>query len=137
MLGGFASGDSDLMAYARLYAHPFRVLGGPAARLCRGHDDGGGDRGEGDRTPRTSRANAAYFRSALQSLESTPGRSTRTSCQSFFATAISSTSPDYSCAERGLYLVPIDYPAVRRMRSAFGPRCPAAHTKEDLDTRSI
>jgi 7-keto-8-aminopelargonate synthetase-like enzyme len=134
MLGGFASGDPDLLAYARLYAHPF----GFSAALPPAYVAGMITAVEiaVKETERRERlaANAAYFRGALQSMGLNTGRSTTHVVPIILRDRRLLYQAGLQLRERGLYLVPIDYPAVPEDAVRFRTSLSAAHTREDLDT---
>lgn len=133
MLGGFASGDAELLSYARLYAHPF----GFSAALPPAYAAGMlvavqiATR-ESHRRDRLAE-NAAYFRSSLQGL----GLDTGVSSTHVVPIIVRDRALLYDAGvklrENGLYLVPIDYPAVPENAVRFRTSLSAAHTREDLD----
>lgn len=134
MLGGFASGDADLMSYARLYAHPFgfsaalppAYVAGMIAAVTIAVD-------EHERRERLA-ANATYFREGLRSLGLDTGVSTTHVVPIILRDRALLYASGLRLRERGLYLVPIDYPAVPEDAVRFRTSLSAAHTREDLDT---
>jgi len=133
MLGGFASADPDLLAYARLYAHPY----GFSAALPPAYVAGMIEAvriavRESDRRVRLA-ANASYFRQALQGLGLDTGLSTTHVVPIILRDRNLLYQSGLQLRERGLYLVPIDYPAVPEDAVRFRTSLSAAHTREDLD----
>ncbi len=134
MLGGFASGDADLLSYARLYAHPFGFsaalppvyVAGMIAAVKIAVE-------EHERRERLA-ANASYFRGALKGL----GLDTGVSTTHVVPIIVKDRALLYEAGLRlrqlGLYLVPIDYPAVPEDAVRFRTSISAAHTRADLDT---
>jgi glycine C-acetyltransferase len=134
MLGGFASGDSDLLAFARLYAHPFGFSAAlPPAYVAAMVTAVQIAIKENDRRERLA-ANAAYFRSALHSMGIDTGRSTTHVVPIILRDRNLLYQSGLQLRERGVYLVPIDYPAVPEDAVRFRTSLSAAHTREDLDT---
>jgi glycine C-acetyltransferase len=133
MLGGFVSGDADLLAYARLYAHPFGFSAAlppaytagvlAAARIAR------------DATDLRARlaANAQYFRDAARSLGLDTGESTTHVVPIIVKDRQFLYESGLRLRDRGLYVVPIDYPAVPEDAVRFRIAISAAHTRRDLD----
>lgn len=135
-LGGFVSGDEGLLAYARLYAHPFgfsaalppAVVAGAlaAVRVSFGP--------EGAAMRRKLAENASYFREGARAMGLDTGAST-THVVPLIVGSERELLYDGTLAmlERGLYIVPIDYPAVPedslRLRAAVS----AGHSRADLD----
>ncbi len=133
MLGGFASGDEDLLRYARLYAHPF----GFSAALPPAYVAGMVTAvriavTEHERRERLAE-NAAYFRTALQGLGIDTGPSTTHVIPMIIGDRTFMYEAGVQLFERGLYLVPIDYPAVPEDAVRFRVSISAAHTREHLD----
>lgn len=134
-LGGFAACDRELADYARYYAHPFgfsAALPPPvvatnlaAVKIARS---------EPERRQRLAE-NAAYFRGAVRSL----GLDTLSSTTHVVPIVLGSDrgllySAALEMLERGLYVIPIDYPAVPEDSVRFRTSISAAHTRADLDT---
>jgi len=76
MLGGFASGDAGLLAYARLYGHPFAFSAALPPAYVAGIRAAVEIAREAGERRRTLAGNAAYFRAALRSLGLDTGAST-------------------------------------------------------------
>ncbi len=133
MLGGFASGDADLLSYARLYAHPFGFsaalppvyVAGMIAAVKIAVE-------EHERRERLA-ANASYFRDALHSLGLDTGVSTTHVVPIIVRDRALLYEAGLRLRELGLYLVPIDYPAVPEDAVRFRTSLSAAHTREELD----
>ncbi len=133
MLGGFASGNADLLRYARLYAHPFGFSAAlppayaagvlAATRIART---------SGELRERLS-ANARYFRDAAKSMGLDTGVSTTHVIPIIFRDRQFLYDAGLRLRDRGVYVVPVDYPAVPEDAVRFRIAISAAHTREDLD----
>jgi 7-keto-8-aminopelargonate synthetase-like enzyme len=133
MLGGFASGDRDLLAYARLYAHPFGFSAAlPPAYLAGMIEAVQIARRESERRTRLA-SNASYFRNALHDMGLDTGQSTTHVVPIILRDRRLLYESALQLRKRGLYLIPIDYPAVPEDAVRFRTSLSAAHTKEDLD----
>ena len=133
MLGGFASGSADLLAYARLYAHPF----GFSAALPPAYAAGvlaatKIARGAAALRDRLSE-NARYFRRALQAMGLDTGASTTHVIPIILRDRQLLYEAGLSLRDRGVYVVPVDYPAVPEDAVRFRIAISAAHAPEDLD----
>lgn len=134
-LGGFASGDRDLVDYARLYAHPFGFSAAlPPAVVATNREAVRIARAEPERRRRLAE-NASYFRAALQGL----GLDTLQSTTHVVPILVNGErgllyDAALEMLERGLFVIPIDYPAVPEESVRFRASVSAAHTREDLDT---
>jgi glycine C-acetyltransferase len=134
MLGGFASGDADLLSYTRLYAHPFGFsaalppvyVAGMIAAVKIAVE-------EHERRERLA-ANASYFRGALKGLGLDTGVSTTHVVPIILKDRALLYEAGLRLRQLGLYLVPIDYPAVPEDAVRFRTSISAAHTRADLDT---
>jgi glycine C-acetyltransferase len=135
LLGGYASGSADLVEYGRLYAHSFAfsvalppaVVAGALAGL------GVWER-EGPETRRRLADNARYFREGLKSLGLDTGASTSHVIPIVLGRARALLyEAGLAMIERGLYIVPIDFPAVPEHAVRFRASLSAAHTRRDLD----
>lgn len=133
MLGGFASGSADLLRYARLYAHPFGFSAAlppayaagvlAATRIARGAVDLRERLGE----------NARYFRSALRGMGLNTGASTTHVIPIILRDRQFLYESGLRLRDRGVYVVPVDYPAVPEDAVRFRIAMSAAHTRRDLD----
>lgn len=133
-VGGFVSGRAETIDYLRCYAHsygfscalpPATVAGLLAALEVATRD--------GERRERLAE-NAAYFRAALHRL----GLDTGASVSHVVPIMIGKEAPQlyqmgHALLRRGLFLAPIDYPAVAQDRVRFRASITAAHSREDLD----
>lgn len=133
MLGGFASGDSELIDYVRLYAHPF----GFSAALPPAYVAGMLAAvqiavAENERRQRLAE-NAEYFRHALQGLGLNTGGSSTHVIPLILGDRRFLYESGLAMFERGLYMVPIDYPAVPEDAVRFRISISAAHTRAHLD----
>ena len=133
-IGAFAAADASLIEYARMYAHPFvfsaamppaQVAG--IRRALRVLQD------EPQRRA-TLADNAAYFRTQLRALGLNIGPG-----QTHVVPIIVGDDRDLlfqgalDMFERGLYVVPIDYPAVPEDGLRFRTAVTADHSRADLD----
>jgi glycine C-acetyltransferase len=134
LVGGFLAGDAALLDYVRYYAHPYvfscalppSVVGGAleGIRITQAEPE----------RRRRLLDNAAYFRDRLRAIGLDTGRS-----NSWVVPIIVGSDRRllYEATDElmrlGLYVAPVDYPAVPenglRMRAAVS----AGHTREDLD----
>lgn len=133
-LGGFASGDASLLDYARLYAHPFGFSAAlPPAVVAVNVAAVAIARAEPERRRRLA-DNAAYFRESLRAMGLDTLRST-----THVVPILVGGQRDllYQAAlemlDRGLFVIPIDYPAVPEDGVRFRVSISTAHTREDLD----
>jgi glycine C-acetyltransferase len=133
MMGGFASGDQELIAYARLYGHPFGFSAAlppayvagllAAVRLAR----------DGAALRHALAGKAAYFRTELQAMGLNTGASTTHVIPIILRDRPFLYEAGLRLRERGLYMVPIDYPAVPEDAVRFRVSISAAHRRADLD----
>jgi glycine C-acetyltransferase len=133
-LGGFASGSRGLLDYARLYAHPFGFSAAlPPAVVAANLEAVRIARAEPERRRRLAE-NAAYFRNALHGIGLDTGQSTTHVVPILVG---DERGLLYDAAlemlERGLYVIPIDYPAVPEGAVRFRTSLSANHTRSDLD----
>ena len=133
MLGGFASGGADLLRYARLYAHPF----GFSAALPPAYASGVLAATRIARAGTDLRArldeNARYFRNALRGMGLDTGASTTHVIPIIFKDRQFLYESGLRLRDRGVYVVPVDYPAVPEDAVRFRIAISAAHTRADLD----
>jgi glycine C-acetyltransferase len=133
-IGGFVSGRAETIDYLRCFAHgygfscalPPATVAGLLAALT-----------VAEREPERRHQlaeNAVYFRTRLRALGLDFGEST-----SHVVPIILGGSPvrlyrlGHALLRRGLFLAPIDYPAVAHDRIRFRAAITAAHTRADLD----
>jgi 7-keto-8-aminopelargonate synthetase-like enzyme len=133
-LGGFVSGPRDLLDYARFYAHPFgfsaalppHVVAANIAAVRVSSQ-------EPERRQRLADS-ARYFRDALKTMGIDTGLSS-----THVVPILVGGERDllYDAARemltRGLYLLPIEYPAVPADGARFRAALSAAHERADLD----
>jgi glycine C-acetyltransferase len=133
-IGGFVSGDADLLDYLRLYSHPYgfscalppATVAGLLAALRVSLR-------EPARRARL-RENAAYFRSTLHAMGIDTGESTSQVVPLIVGSdRVLLYELTHALIERGLYLAPVDYPSVPEDRVRFRASITAAHTRADLD----
>jgi glycine C-acetyltransferase len=134
MLGGFVAGQRTLIDYAKMYAHPFGFSAAlPPAYVAGMRVAVAIAKQAKDRRQRLA-DNASYWRSSLQTMGLDIGAST-----THVVPIILGAHRDllFSSAlemfERGLYVVPIDYPAVPEDGVRLRTSISAAHTRADLD----
>ena len=132
--GGFTASSRDIVEYLRFYARPygFSVAPPPAtvAGLCMALEV------MQEETWRREQlwANADYFKRQLQSMGIHTGEST-----SFIVPIIVGEDRallyelGHALRKRGLFLSPVDYPAVPLNQVRFRVRVTAAHTREHID----
>ena len=133
MLGGFASGAADLLTYARLYAHPFgfsaalppAYAAGVLAAVRIAH--AGVDLRE------RLAENARYVRAALRQMGLDTGVSTTHVIPIIFKNRRFLYESGLRLRDWGVYVVPVDYPAVPEDAVRFRIAISAAHTRADLD----
>lgn len=133
MLGGFVSGKADLLAYARLYAHPFGFSAAlppayaagvlAATRIARAAID----------LRERLAENARYFRESARQLGLDTGASTTHVVPIIVKDRRFLYESGLRLQERGVYVVPIDYPAVPEDAVRFRVAISAAHSRADLD----
>jgi 7-keto-8-aminopelargonate synthetase-like enzyme len=133
MLGGFASGAESLLQYARMYAHPFGFSAAlPPAYVAGMIEAVQIATREHARRERLAE-NASYFRNAVQQMGLNTGASTTHVIPLIIGDRTFMYEAGVQMFEAGLYLVPIDYPAVPEDGVRFRVSVSAAHTRETLD----
>lgn len=133
-LGGFACADSELLDYARYYAHPFGFSAAlPPAIVATNLEAVRIAKAEPERRRRLA-DNAAYFRGAVRGLGLDIGPTT-THVVPILVGGARDLLYDAALAmfERGLYVLPIDYPAVPEDGVRFRASISAGHSRADLD----
>lgn len=133
-IGGFAAADDDLVEYMRMYAHPFVFSAAPPPAQVAGIRAAMKVvRDEPERRV-TLAENAAYFRAQLQGLGLNIGTG-RTHVVPIIVGDDRALLFDaaLSMLARGLYVVPIDYPAVPEDGLRFRTAVTATHSRADLD----
>ncbi len=133
-LGGFAAADPELLEYAKVFAHPYGFSAALPPTLSVGI--AAAMRVSADTPVLRERLadNARYFREGLRGLGFDTGRS-----ESHVIPLILGDQRLrlYESArrllDRGLYVVPVDYPAVPEDAVRFRFAVTAAHARADLD----
>jgi glycine C-acetyltransferase len=134
-LGGFVSGASDLIDYTRFYAHPYGFSAALPPAVAAASVEAMRIAREEPARRTTLAANAAYFRSSLKSMGIDTGSST-THVVPIIVGAERALLYDAALEmlARGLYVIPVDYPAVPEDGVRYRASISAAHTRADLDT---
>jgi glycine C-acetyltransferase len=133
MLGGFASASHDLLDYARFYAHPFAFSAALPPAYLVGIIAAAKLSGEGADLRARLASNAEYFRQALRTMGLDTGSSTTHVIPIIFKDRRFLFEAGLSLRERGVYVMPVDYPAVPEDAVRFRISISAGHTQEDLD----
>ncbi len=134
MLGGFASGSADLLSYARLYAHPFGFSAALPPAYAAGTRAATRIAREATDRRETLAANATYFRDSARTLGLDTGASTTHVIPLIVRNRRFLYEAGLRLRDRGVYVVPVDYPAVPEDAVRFRVAISAAHTRADLDT---
>jgi 8-amino-7-oxononanoate synthase len=132
-LGGFVAGSKDTLQYLRFYAHPYvyscalppAVVGGILKALE-----------IGIREPELRTRlwdNAEYFHAQLRQLGIDTGRSTTYIMPIVIGDRERMYQLGHELRRRGLWVAPVDYPAVPLNRVCFRACVTANHTRADLD----
>ena len=132
--GGFTAASRDIVEYLRFYARPygFSVAPPPAttAGLCRALDVMNEEKWRREKLW----ANAEYFKAQLQSIGIDTGKST-----SYIVPIMVGDDRallyelGHALRKRGLFVAPVDYPAVPLDQVRFRARVTATHTREHID----
>jgi glycine C-acetyltransferase len=134
MIGGFVAGERELIDYTRMYAHPFGFSAALPPAYVVGMRTAVALAQQGHERRQRLAENARYWRDALRALGLNIGKSTTHVVpiilgkhrDLLFASAL-------EMFDRGLYVVPIDYPAVPEDGVRIRTSISAAHTRADLD----
>jgi glycine C-acetyltransferase len=132
-LGGFVAGPKETLQYLRFYAHPYVyscalppvVIAGILKALE-----------IGQREPELRRQlweNADYFRTQLQKLGIDIGASTTYVMPIVIGERERMYHLCHELRRKGLWVAPVDYPAVPQDRICFRACVTANHTRADLD----
>lgn len=132
-IGGFVAGSKDTIQYLRYYAHPYvyscalppAVVGGILKALE-----------IGIREPELRTQlwdNAEYFHAQLRGLGIDTGRSTTYIMPIVIGDRERMYQVGHELRRRGLWVAPVDYPAVPLNRVCFRACVTANHTRADLD----
>ena len=132
-LGGFVAGSKETLQYLRFYAHPYVYSCAlPAvviAAILKALELG--------TTQPELRAqlweNADYFHAQLQSLGIDTGASTTYVMPIVIGDRERMYRLGHELRQRGLWVAPVDYPAVPQNRICFRACVTAKHTRADLD----
>jgi glycine C-acetyltransferase len=133
MLGGFASGSADLLTYARLYAHPFGFSAALPPAYAAGVLTAARIAHAGIDLRERLADNARYFRGALAQMGLDTGVSTTHVIPIIFKDRRFLYESGLRLRDLGVYVVPVDYPAVPEDAVRFRIAISAAHTRADLD----
>jgi glycine C-acetyltransferase len=133
-IGGFTSGNADTLDYLRCYAHPYHFSCAlpPAvvAALSKALEVATRDNSLREKL----RENSEYFRTQLHNLGLDTGASTSQVIPIIIgANRMLLYDLCAEMRERGLFLVPVDFPAVPEDQVRFRASVTAAHTRADLD----
>lgn len=132
-LGGFVAGPTETLDYLRVYAHPYVyscalppvVIGAVLKAL---------EVATREPERRTQLwANADYFRTQLNAIGVDTGASTTYIMPIVIGDRARMYSLGHELRRRGLFVAPVDYPAVPEDRICFRACVTANHTREDLD----
>jgi glycine C-acetyltransferase len=132
-LGGFVAGSKETLQYLRFYAHPYvyscALPPVVIAAILKALELG--------TTQPELRAqlweNADYFHAQLRSLGLDTGESTTYVMPIIIADRERMYRLGHELRRRGLWVAPVDYPAVRQSRICFRACVTAMHTRADLD----
>ncbi|MDQ6624966.1 MAG: pyridoxal phosphate-dependent aminotransferase family protein [Verrucomicrobiota bacterium] len=132
-LGGFIAGPQDTMDYLRLYAHSYvyscALPPAIVAAILKGFDVAAR---EPERRERLWE-NADYFRGQLNTLGIDTGASTTYIMPLVVGDRSRMYRLGHQLRQRGLWVAPVDYPAVPEDRICFRACVTANHTRADLD----
>ncbi len=132
-LGGFVAGPRETLDYLRYYAHPYvyscalpAVVVGAVLKALE----------VATREPQLREQlwdNAEYFRTQLKSLGVDTGASTTYIMPIVIGDRARMYQLGHELRRRGLFVAPVDYPAVPQDRICFRACVTANHTRADLD----
>jgi glycine C-acetyltransferase len=133
-LGGFVAGSKETLQYLRFYAHPYVyscalppvVIAGLLKALEIAIRDGAGLR-------KVLWENADYFHEKLRELGLDTGMSTTYVMPIVIGDRERMYRLGHELRRRGLWVAPVDYPAVPQNRICFRACVTAKHTRADLD----
>jgi glycine C-acetyltransferase len=132
-LGGFVAGPQETLDYLRLYAHPYvyscALPPSIIAAILKALEIG---RREPERRQRLW-DNAEYFRAGVQSLGIDTGASTTYIMPLIVGDRARMYRIGHELRSRGLWVAPVDYPAVPEDRICFRACVTAEHSRADLD----
>ena len=133
-LGGFVAGSKETLQYLRFYAHPYVyscalppvVIAGLLKALDIAIREGPGLR-------KTLWENADYFHQKLREMGIDTGRSTTYIMPLVIGDRERMYRMGHELRRRGLWVAPVDYPAVPQKGICFRACVTAKHTKADID----
>ncbi len=132
-LGGFIAGPQDTMDYLRLYAHSYvyscALPPAVIAAILKGLEIATRETGRRDRLWE----NASYFRTKVNALGIDTGASTTYIMPLIVGDRGRMYRLGHELRRRGLWVAPVDYPAVPEDRICFRACVTANHTRDDLD----
>jgi 8-amino-7-oxononanoate synthase len=132
-LGGFVAGSEETLRYLRFYAHPYvyscALPPVVVAAILKALEIG-------QREPELRKKlweNANYFHAQLRSLGIDTGRSTTYIMPIVIGDRERMYRLGHDLRRRGLWVAPVDYPAVPQDKICFRACVTAKHTRQDLD----
>src|SRR6266446_7970560 len=132
-LGGFVAGPKETLRYLRFYAHPYvyscALPAVVVAAILKALEIG-------IREPELRKKlweNADYFHTQLRGLGIDTGQSTTYIMPIVIGDRARMYQLGHELRERGLWVAPVDYPAVPQNRICFRACVTAKHTRADLD----
>jgi glycine C-acetyltransferase len=132
-LGGFVAGSKETLQYLRFYAHPYvyscALPPVVVAAIIKALEIG-------TREPQLREQlweNARYFHAQLRSLGIDTGRSTTYIMPIVIGDRERMYRLGHELRRRGLWVAPVDYPAVPQNKICFRACVTAKHTRADLD----
>lgn len=134
VVGAFASGDADLIDYIRYYGHPYVFSAAMPPATAAGILAAVKFARPADSLREKLSHNAAYFRDALRARNFDIGESA-----TYVVPVIVGSDRELlyrgtnDLMMSGLFVAPVDYPAVAEDRIRIRCAVTASHTKEDLD----
>jgi len=132
-LGGFVAGSKETLQYLRFYAHPYvyscALPPVVVAAILKALELG---TGQPELRARLWE-NADYFHAQLRSLGLDTGESTTYVMPIVIADRERMYRLGHELRRRGLWVAPVDYPAVPQSRICFRACVTAMHTRADLD----
>src|SRR3984893_15605184 len=132
-LGGFVAGSKETLQYLRFYAHPY-VYSCALPPVVTGEIWKALEISFGEPQLRTQLwENADYFHAQLRSLGIDTGRSTTYIMPLVIGDRERMYRLGHELRRRGLWVAPVDYPAVPQKGICFRACVTAKHTRADLD----
>jgi len=132
-LGGFVAGSKETLQYLRFYAHPYvyscALPPVVVAGILKALDIGTSQPG----LRRQLWENAEYFHKQLRGLDIDTGKSTTYIMPIVIGERERMYRMGHELRRRGLWVAPVDYPAVPLNRICFRACVSAKHTRADLD----